>query len=47
MLGLFQKIAANVAVEKKIFDDDALFEGAICKGCSLTLYSSLYVHSSM
>ena len=37
---LFHKITTNVVV-KKISNDDAPFEGAICKDCSLTLYSSI------
>ena len=31
ILGLFQTITANLAIEKKIFNDDALFEEAICQ----------------
>ena len=31
ILGLFQTVTANVAIGKKIFNDDSLFEGAICK----------------
>ena len=41
MLGLFQKITANVAFKKKISNDDVLFEGAIRKDCDLTLYGSI------
>ena len=37
ILGLFQTTTANVAIEKKIFNDDALFEGAICQDFRLTL----------
>ena len=37
ILGLFQTITANVAIEKKTFNDDALFEGAICQNFGLTL----------
>ena len=37
ILGLFQTITANVAIEKKTFNDDALFEGAICQDFGLTL----------
>ena len=36
-LDLFQTITANVAIETKIFNDDALFEGAICQDFRLTL----------
>ena len=43
-----QTITANVAIEKNyIFIDDALFEGAICKDCSLKLYKSIYVYNSI
>ena len=36
ILGLFQTITPNVAIEKrKIFNNDALFEGAICKDWKL------------
>ena len=31
ILGLFHTVTANVAIGKKIFNDDSLFEGAICK----------------
>ena len=37
ILCLFQTITATVAIEKKIFNDDALFEGAICQDFGLTL----------
>ena len=37
ILDLFQTITANVAIETKIFNDDALFEGAICQDFRLTL----------
>ena len=42
MLSLFQTIAANAAIEKKIFNDDALFEGAVCKDCRLTSCTVVY-----
>ena len=32
-------IIANVAIEKNIFNDDALFEGAIFQGFRLTLFT--------
>ena len=35
--GLFQTITANVAIENKIFNADALFKGAICQDFRLTL----------
>ena len=37
ILDLFQTITANVAIETKIFNDDALFEGAICQDFRLRL----------
>ena len=38
ILGLFQTITPNVAIEKrKIFNNDTLFEEAICKDCKLIL----------
>ena len=36
-MSLFQTIAANVAIEKKIFNDVALFEVAICQDFRLIL----------
>ena len=36
-MSLFQTITANVAIEKKIFNDDALFEVAICQDFRLIL----------
>ena len=43
MLGLFQTITPNVAIEKrKIFNNDALFEGVICKDCKLILCAVVY-----
>ena len=43
ILGLFQTITPNVAIEKrKIFNNDALFEGVICKDCKLILCAEVY-----
>ena len=43
ILGLFQTITPNVAIEKrKIFNNDALFEGAICKDCKLIFCAVVY-----
>ena len=43
ILGLFQTITPNVAIEKrKIFNNDALFEGAICKDCKLIFCAEVY-----
>ena len=36
-MSLFQTITANVAIEKKTFNDDALFEVAICQDFRLIL----------
>ena len=42
-LGLFQTITPNVPIEKrKIFNNDALFEGVICKDCKLILCAEVY-----
>ena len=41
--GLFQTITPNVAIAKRnLFNDDALFEGAICNDCRLTLFAVVY-----
>ena len=43
ILGLFRTITPNVAIEKrKIFNNDALFEGVICKDCKLILRAVVY-----
>ena len=44
ILDLFQTITANVAIETKIFNDDALFEGAICQDFRLTLCTVVCNH---
>ena len=42
-MGLFQTITSNVAIEKrKIFNNDALFEGAIYKDWKLILCAVVY-----
>ena len=44
ILDLFQTVTANVANETKIFNDDALFEGAICQDFRLTLCTVVCNH---
>ena len=43
-MGLFQSNTANVAIKKELLNDDAFFEGALCKDCTLTLCTILYKH---
>ena len=41
-IGPIPNITANVVIEKKIFNDDAHFEGAICQDFGLTLCTVVF-----
>ena len=43
----FKKLLLKLLLKKKKPNDDALFEVAICKDYSLTLYRNIKVYSSM
>ena len=43
-IGSIPSNSANVAIETKIFNDDALFEGAICQDFRLTLCTVVRKH---